>query len=226
MSKGNETAILQRNLKHLRTKRGLSIQEMAKTLGLSNRGTYYAWERGKSQPNISMLLKLAHEFDISVDELLSMDLSKVAENSASTQTEGTYEVEIVPYKAAAGYSASYSDPDWQEENLRKIQIPFKPPIGEVRAFPVSGDSMEPKVSEGAFIVAVKLQDPRNEAIQGKDYIIVTRDRGIMYKILFWKDNGAQLISLNHAKQGPIDIEGDDIVQVWKFFCVMEMRKGE
>ena len=56
-------------------------------------------------------------------------------------------------------------PEWQEENLRTIQIPFKPPIGEVRAFPVLGDSMEPKVSEGAYIVAVKLQDPRNETIQ-------------------------------------------------------------
>lgn len=120
------------------------------------------------------------------------------------------------------HNNSYADPEWIEENLRRIKIPFKPPIGEVRAFPVEGDSMVPIVSDGAFIVGVKIQDPKNEVIQGKDYIIVTRDMGIMYKIFYWKGLKAQLISYNHEKHPPIEIEGEDIIQVWKYFCALNI----
>lgn len=226
MSKGKKATIIQQNLKHLREKRKLSIQEMASLLGVVNRGTYYAWERGDSQPNISMLLKIAHEFDISVDELLKVDFGKKPVHADSDNAQDIYEVELVPYKAAAGYSAAYADPEWIEGNLQMIRIPFKPPIGVVRAFPVEGDSMEPKVSDGAYIVGVKLQDPKSEVVPGKDYVVVTRDMGILYKVFFWNNNKAQLISLNHSKHKPIEIEGNDIGEVWKCFCALDIRKND
>ncbi|MGI9543629.1 MAG: XRE family transcriptional regulator [Cyclobacteriaceae bacterium] len=222
MPKGKKAVVLQKNLKHLRESHSLSIQEMANNLGLAHRATYYSWERGDAQPNIHTLLRLAHEFDISVDELLKTDLSKKGKAGSKDQADGIFEVELIPHKAAAGYSAFYADPEWKEEHFRKIKIPFKPPMGEVRAFPIEGDSMEPKVSDGAFVVAVHLQDPKNEVIPGKDYIVVTRDLGIMYKIFFWKKKQAQLVSLNYEKHPPIEIEGEDITQIWRYFCSLDV----
>jgi phage repressor protein C with HTH and peptisase S24 domain len=201
-----------------------SIQSMADALGGIHRGTYYSWERGDAQPNIEMLLKLAHEFDISVDELLNRELKNQSGKKLPDNTTGIYEVELVPYKAVAGYSASYADPEWRDKNLRKISIPFKPPMGEVRAFPVEGDSMEPKVSHGSYIIGVRLHDPMREVKEGKDYLIVTRDNGILYKILFRMEDGAELRSLNYKKHSPIRIRGEDIVQVWKYFCALDIGR--
>ena len=212
----NKLSHFNSNLQYLRTKRNCSIQEMAKTLGLKNRSTYYSWERGESQPNIAMLLKIANEFEISLDELLRTDLSK----SFADPQHNVYEVEIVPLKAVAGYSSSYADPEWCRDNIKKISIPFQPPVGTVRAFPIEGDSMEPKVSEGSYVVAVRVEDPRNEVIEGKDYIVVTRDNGIMYKFLFRKDSGVQLVSSNR-KHPPIELINEDIQELWKFFCLIE-----
>jgi len=207
------------NLRYLRKKRSLSIQEMSSLLGIEHKTTYYSWERGDSQPNIHMILKIAHEFDVSVDELLKNDLSK---RNIQIKEDGKnlFEVEIIPYKAIAGYSTSYADPEWIENNLQKIKIPFKPPMGQVRAFPIEGDSMEPKVADGSYVIGVKLQDPKNEVIEGKDYLIVTRDQGIMYKFFYWLGENAELRSQNHFKHPPIKILGADIIEVWKYFCAI------
>jgi transcriptional regulator with XRE-family HTH domain len=113
------SSVLQRNLKYLRELRKYSIQSMADALGGIHRGTYYSWERGDAQPNIEMLLKLAHEFDISVDELLNRELKNQSGKKLPDNTTGIYEVELVPYKAVAGYSASYADPEWRDKTCEK-----------------------------------------------------------------------------------------------------------
>lgn len=224
MEKKRKTSILQKNIKYLREKNELSLQGIANALGVLNRATYYSWERGDAEPNIKMLMKLANEFDISVDELIRVDLAKKSLYDIEMNKIDTYEVEMVPYKVAAGYSASYSDPEWLFENIRTISIPYKPPHGEARAFPIIGDSMEPKVSDGSYVIGVKLESPMTEVVQGQDYIVVTRTYGIMFKILFWKGDKVQLVSLNHSVQAPIELEGNEILQIWKFFCSLNSAR--
>ncbi len=219
-----KSTVLHKNLKFLRLRKDYSIQDIANALGGLHRATYYSWETGGAQPNIQMILMLAHEYDVSVDQLLTMDLKKQANNNIGSNSVGMYNVQLVPYKAAAGYSASYSDPEWNEENVRNITIPFKPPMGEVRAFPIVGDSMEPKVSDGSYVIGVRVENPKRELQEGKDYLIVTRDNGIMYKIYFKMKDGAELRSLNYKKHPPIRIKGDDILQVWQYFCALDIGK--
>jgi phage repressor protein C with HTH and peptisase S24 domain len=197
---------------------------MSIELGGVHRATYYSWEIGGSQPNIQMILLLAHTLDESVDRLLSVDLKKESKKTESRNLKGVYEVELLPLKAVAGYSASYSDPEWIDQNVKTITIPFKPPMGEVRAFPIIGDSMEPKVSDGSYVIGVRLQNPKREIKEGNDYLIVTRDNGIMYKIFFKMKEGAELRSLNYKKHPPIRILGQDIIQVWEFFCALDIGK--
>jgi transcriptional regulator with XRE-family HTH domain len=217
-------SLLQKNLKFLRLTKEYSIKKLADALGGVHRATYYSWETGGAQPNIQMILRLAHELDVSVDQLLKKDLKTERKKTGSNNDSGIYEVELVPYKVAAGYSASYSDPEWIGENLSKIIIPFKPPIGEVRAFPIFGDSMEPKVSDGSFVIGVRIENPKRQLKEGKDYLIVTRDNGIMYKIFFKMKDGAELRSLNYKKHPPIRIKREDIIQVWQFFCALDIGK--
>jgi transcriptional regulator with XRE-family HTH domain/signal peptidase I len=63
------------NLSFLRKKKGLTQAEVATALGLK-RNTFSNYETTHSEPDLGTLEKIASFFDISIDELLSVDLSK------------------------------------------------------------------------------------------------------------------------------------------------------
>ena len=59
-------------LVELRNDRNLSQRELAEALG-SKRTTVSSWENGASEPNITMLAKIAVLFDVSVDYLIGLE---------------------------------------------------------------------------------------------------------------------------------------------------------
>ena len=64
--------MLSKKLKHLRSKKGLSQQNMADFLGISRQG-YGKYEDGKSEPDSRSIVKLAEFFDVTTDYLLDHD---------------------------------------------------------------------------------------------------------------------------------------------------------
>lgn len=54
----------------LRTKKDVSQDQCAEQLGVKNRATISNYERGKTEPNLDDLLKIADYFKVSVDWLL------------------------------------------------------------------------------------------------------------------------------------------------------------
>src|SRR4051812_24028787 len=63
------------NLSFLRKKKGMTQIEVATALGLK-RNTFSNYETTHSEPDLNTLEKIASFFDISMDELISIDLSK------------------------------------------------------------------------------------------------------------------------------------------------------
>jgi transcriptional regulator with XRE-family HTH domain len=63
------------NLSFLRKKKGLTQAEVATALGLK-RNTFSNYETTHSEPDLNTLEKIASFFDISMDELISLDLTK------------------------------------------------------------------------------------------------------------------------------------------------------
>jgi len=61
--------MLKENIKRLRAQKGLSQQELAERLHVV-RQTVSKWEKGLSEPDASMLLRLAEELGCSPEELL------------------------------------------------------------------------------------------------------------------------------------------------------------
>ena len=55
---------------------GLSQDDIAKKIGVHNT-TYGNWELGKTEPNLTDLIKLAEIFHITTDELLGRDLDLI-----------------------------------------------------------------------------------------------------------------------------------------------------
>lgn len=60
---------LQDQLKTLRTEKGLTQADIAKIVSV-HQVTYQGWEKGKSEPDLDKLIKLADYYKVSADYLL------------------------------------------------------------------------------------------------------------------------------------------------------------
>lgn len=61
-------------LKSLRTKSGMTLQEVATALGHSAHGYISELEAGKKQPTVALVLRVAELFGVTTDELLRDDI--------------------------------------------------------------------------------------------------------------------------------------------------------
>lgn len=59
-------------IKELRQKMNLSQNELAKKLGMPHT-TFFNYEAGKNEPNISVLVKMADFFNVTLDELVGRE---------------------------------------------------------------------------------------------------------------------------------------------------------
>jgi repressor LexA len=66
------------NLKYLRNKNHMSQLDLAYKLGRKNISTISEWESGKYTPKLIMLSKIAHVFNVSIDDLMETDLENDA----------------------------------------------------------------------------------------------------------------------------------------------------
>jgi transcriptional regulator with XRE-family HTH domain len=215
------------NIRHLRGVKGLSQEQLAETLNIkkSRLGSY---EEGRSDPPLDILLQLSTFFRLPIDALVRYDLSKSGDKSyidigehrvlfpviVNQDNEDT--IEIVNLKASAGYLNGYADPEFIE-NLQLMKLPFLP-TGKHRAFPIKGDSMPP-LTDGSFVIGKFVEDIRNIK-DGKTYILLTRNDGIVYKRVFnrLKENSSFLLVSDNKLYEPYSVPVFDMLEVWEFVC--------
>jgi DNA-binding XRE family transcriptional regulator len=64
------------NIKALRTSKAMTQTELALAID-TKRATLGAWEEGRSEPKLNMVIAIANFFQISIDDLLKVDLTKL-----------------------------------------------------------------------------------------------------------------------------------------------------
>ena len=165
-------------------------------------------------------------FKVSLDNLISSDLGKLPEKmwrvsgkprrevlAITVDIHNKENVELVTQKASAGYMSGYQDPEFLKE-LPKIAMPVLPKNRTYRAFEIQGDSMLP-VQPGSIIFAEYVEDVA--AIKnGKLYILITRNDGIVFKRVFnfsGEEKKMLLVSDNRMYE-PYGVDASDIVEVW------------
>lgn len=79
-------------LKELRTKKGISQEELSELLDVS-RQSISRYENGTAQPDFDKLLMLSNYFEVSIDFLLGNQLKE--ENGASVGLEGRNKITII-----------------------------------------------------------------------------------------------------------------------------------
>ena len=211
------------NIRFLRKKKGWTQEKFSKKIGIK-RSLVGAYEEGRSDPRLSNLLKMCEVFQISLDNILKKDVSLLHEKkylssdnqdvkvlSITVDNFGKENIELINQKASAGYANSYSDFEFIE-NLPKFQLPFLHFTGTHRAFEIKGDSMLPLTS-GSIIIG-KFIENFDFLKDGKTYVVLTKEDGIVYKRLEVLDNSFKLISDN-KNYDPYNINKSDVIEVWE-----------
>jgi transcriptional regulator with XRE-family HTH domain len=204
------------NIKFLRKRRDRTQDEVAAALNLK-RSTLSGYENGVAQPGIDILVSFSKYFNMSIDTLLKIDMTKLSESqlgelergydayikgsnlrilTTTVGSDNVENIELVPEKAKAGYTTGYADPEYIEE-LPRFRLPFLSEKRKYRTFQLKGDSMLP-IPDGSWVTGEYLQD-WHEIISGKAYLVFTINDGIVFKVVennLNKDGKLVLYSLN------------------------------
>jgi transcriptional regulator with XRE-family HTH domain len=223
------------NIKFLRKRRGRTQDEIAQVLDIK-RSTLSGYENGVSQPNLEVLIIFSKFYKISIDTLVTIDLSKLSDFQfselergndvfikggnlrvlATTVSQDNEEnIELVPEKAKAGYATGFADPEFIKE-LPTFQLPFLSKSKKYRTFQLKGDSMLP-IPDASWVTGEFVQD-WNTLVSGNGYIIFTIDEGIVFKIvenMIEQDGKLRLYSLNPLYE-PFDVQLSEIKEIWRF----------
>ena len=224
---------IQINIKHLRMLKEFSQERFAEELQWT-RSIVGSYEEGRSEPPIDRLIDLSNYFNIPIDILVKNDLRLAKSTSfidigskrvlfPITVNESNEDlIEIVPAKASAGYLEGYADPEYIEQ-LQKIKLPFLP-TGTHRAFPIKGDSMLP-VKDGSFIVAKFVED-LSDVKDGRTYIVLTKDDGLVYKRVYnkIKEHNTLLLSSDNKFYNPYEVDVEKVLELWEFTCCINTEE--
>jgi len=221
-----ELAKVNENIKFLRKKFGYTQETFAETIGIK-RSLVGAYEEGRADPRLNNLLRMSEVFNVSVDTLICKNVAEINDEDLHRTNEGETKIlsitvdsnnneniELIPQKAAAGYLNGYSDPTYIE-NLPKFQLPTLPKNATYRAFEISGDSMLP-LKPGTIIIGEYMDEIKNIK-NGKTYILLSREEGIVYKRVFnyVTDTGKLFLVSDNKMYSPYQIDAKDIIEVWE-----------
>ncbi len=217
-------SIFSDNLRYLRVKSGMTQQKIADELRIPRER--YAKYEGTTDPPLDCLQKISRYFHVSIDLLLSFDIRRVPyenliqleENRIllpiTVDSDGENRIEIVGAKAQAGYLRGYGDPEFIE-SLQRISLPFLT-HGKYRAFPVTGDSMPPH-KEGSFVVG-EYVERITDIVDGKTYILITKNNGMSYKRLYKKDKNSLMAHSDNTVYEPFEVLYSDVLEIWRYAC--------
>lgn len=184
--------------------------------------TYSYYESAKTTPSYENLVILSNIFEVSVDDLLTKDLTKSSplvpkkENqpifTLYTDKKESFSNPIVPIKAQAGYLSTFFQDE--TENIKYIDLPFFESFVQKRTFEVEGDSMIPKFQAGDYIVCQAIENTQN-LTSDKYYVLVSRQEGILLKkILNDKQRKYYLLLSENPNYQPLIRHWSEVDEVW------------
>lgn len=210
---------LNEKIRLIRRELGLTQSALAEKLGVT-RASLGAYEEGRAAPSYQFLLSLADLAGTKVDDLL-----RESNRIKVTRNETPGQIPLVPVRAAAGYQKGFPDDEYVSE-LPHISLPFLGK-GNFRAFEIMGDSMLPLPS-GSIVIGEKVER-LSDLKDGRTYVLVTRNEGIVYKRVFnhIRDQGVLTLVSDNSKYKPYTVDPMEIHEAWaaKAYISQEFPMG-
>lgn len=184
---------------------------------------YSKYEDGRSEPPFEVLINISKYYNVSIDLLLTLDISKypvekmvnLPDNKillpVVVDSGGNKYIEIVPQKVSMGYLNGFSDPEYIE-SLPRIQLPF---LGQgiFRGFMADGDSMPP-FADGTCVIGEYVEH-LDDLKAGKEYIFITLE-GYTFKTFVKRKRNTLTVAADNTFYTPYDIPLTDVVQIWRY----------
>ncbi len=183
--------------------------------------------RKKTKPGYDVLTAIINEFEINPDYLFGKSehmLRSEIEHAptyagvpqvVSVDQQGDENVVYVPVQARAGYLDGYGDTEFIE-TLPTFSMPHLT-NGTYRCFEVQGNSMVRTFFDGDLVFGRYVEN-LNDVKDGRVYIVVSRDNGIVLKRVINRiDERGKLILKSDNKDGnypTYTINVEDIMEVW------------
>lgn len=215
---------LQGNIRFLRKQKGFTQGQLADELGIK-RSLVGAYEEGRAVPKLLVIQQLALLFKLSIDHLLTVDLtnekgripkSNLRVLSTVVDSNNEERICIVPVKASAGYLNGLADPEYVAE-LSHFAMPVSELSGgkSYRVFQIKGDSMLP-VPPGSYVFCDYVE-ALNGIRDGKCYIVITADEGIVYKRVYNNvdEDGTLLLKSDNEEYEPYSVDVSTVLEVWQ-----------
>ncbi|MBS4461195.1 helix-turn-helix domain-containing protein [Aerococcaceae bacterium zg-B36] len=150
-------AMFSKNLKYLREKNAMEQMELANLLGKKSSSSISEWESGKYTPKIGVLSEIANIFHVELDDLMNRDLSFKPTNILTIKP-----TKIIP---VIGEIACGSPILADENIIDTVAFPVELlPSGDIFFLKASGDSMEPVINDGAYVMIRKQETIENGEI--------------------------------------------------------------
>lgn len=190
---------LPENIRYLRKKHHISQEALAEELGYKSFTTVQKWEKGISEPPLSVLLQLSKAFHIDINDLTGTDLTQ----EISKKPTQAVSVPVLG-KVAAGIpiEAIENIIDYEEIPLNWTHS------GEYFGLQIKGHSMEPRILEGDVVIVRKQAD----ADTGDIAIIMVNGSEATCKKIKKNDNGIILIPFNPNYE-PVFYSNDEICSI-------------
>lgn len=218
------------NIKKLRTIKKLSQAEFAKIFDLA-RPSIGAYEEGRAEPKIDTIIQIAKHFGLSIDilltkeltthELYSFDLLNERLNKAhkfipSDLTSSRANISLVNTDKYLDYIVSHKNKDFIS-NLPLIELPT-PFKGTPRAFELNGSEMEYHqngLHHGDILLCqLKSHDKPKKIAFSRTYLVVTGDFITTRRLAFVED-GVFEFTTDDPNYPPLELPVEKILELWE-----------
>ena len=200
-------------LTHVRQESGMTRDDVvAKSKTGFSRSSLQAWESGEREPKLDNLYDLARLYGVHPWQLLSgTDLPQSAPANEAPERNNdeydyipAYDVEVSAGNGAVclGEATATKHLAFRKQWLKARGLTAK----SLAALFTKGDSMTPTIPEGAAVI---IDQSRNQALDGKVYVIRIDDRHFVKRTQWLIGGGLRLISDNKFYE-PLDITKADM----------------
>ncbi len=212
-----------KNIRKIRSIKSLSQQEFGELFGLK-RATLGAYEEERSEPKIETIINIAKHFSISIDDLLTRELT--VNDIARFKEEFTTDVDLlkaetlkaVPYIGKESYE-TYPKRRTEADYISSLPQLILPLTSKrkYRAMEVEGLEM----SEGAesfypkdVVIGEHISKKNFKSIEDESLVIVVTEEDIIFR-KYSASEKHLLLRANHVGIEDVHIDWNEVLEIWK-----------
>lgn len=220
-----------KNIKKIRGIKSLSQQAFADLFDLK-RGTLGAYEEGRSEPKIETIIKIANYFSITIDDILTAELTvnqllrfndKLTLTPEELEREQFAKVPCITEKLAEDYLEYYDNQSFLED-MPKLSLPINIDK-DFRAFTVTNLEMTSH-DKGLYpkdvVVGEKVPHKIVKKLNNGTIVLAVTEKGLILRRLYVTADGL-VLRADHKNIDDQTYHLNDIKELWRVRYVFFRR---